>query len=264
MTARTARPGWQLAAGTVVVLLVLEEILTRTGVLPADYFPPVSQIGAALLPELAGAELWTQLGQTLQGWFVALLLATALAVPLGLLLGTVWWVRALTRPIVEFLRPVPSVALIPLVVLALGTGKQSELFLATFAAFWQLLVATAAGAGAVDRVTAETARCYGLTRAQTMRWVALPSALPYLVTGLRVASATSLILVVTTEILIGVPGLGAQISLTRAGGSPDLMYAYIIVTGLLGWLINIALTAGERRLLHWDAANRDTANRGAR
>ena len=113
--------------------------------------------------------------------------------------------RAL-RGVIEFLRPIPSVALIPLAILIYGTGLQSKVFLAAFASFWQLLVATLYGVQDVDPVATDTARSFGLGRIQRLFRVTLPSAVPYIATGIRIASAVSLILTVTAELVIGSAG----------------------------------------------------------
>ena len=161
-----------------------------------------------------------------------------------------------SRGLIEFLRPIPSVALIPLAILIYGTGLQSKVFLAAFASFWQLLVATLYGVQDVDPVATDTARSFGFSRRQRLLRVTLPSAVPYIATGLRIASAVSLILTVTAELVIGAAGLGRAINVARSGGNEELMYALIISTGILGVLLNTIFVWGERRVLHWHPSQR--------
>ena len=152
---------------------------------------------------------------------------------------------------IEFLRPIPSVALIPLAVLVYGTGLESKVFLAVFASFWPLFVQTLYGVQDVDPVVTDTARSFGLGRFERIWRIRLPAAVPYIATGVRISSAVALILAVTAELVIGSAGLGRSISVAQSGGAIDVMYALIIATGMLGWLLNILATRGERRVLHW-------------
>jgi ABC-type nitrate/sulfonate/bicarbonate transport system permease component len=159
--------------------------------------------------------------------------------------------RAVTASTVEFLRPIPSVALIPLAVLLYGTALQSTLLLVVYAAFWQVLVQVLYGVADVDPVADETARSYRLGPWARVRYVLWPTALPYVFTGVRLAAAVALVLAVTTELIIGSPGLGAEIGVAQSSNAVPTMYALIVVTGLLGVGINIAARLAERRLLAW-------------
>jgi ABC-type nitrate/sulfonate/bicarbonate transport system permease component len=194
---------------------------------------------------------------TLQGWALGLGIATLVAVPLGLLIGFNQYVYRGLRPIIEFLRPIPSVALIPLAILAFGTGLQSKVFLAAFAATWPLLIQAVYGVRDLDPIQRETARSFRISRRDRLLHVSLPGAIPYIATGLRISSATALILAVTAELVIGAPGLGRAINTARAGGVPDLMYALTIATGLLGWALNSIMVRLERRVLHWHPSHRE-------
>jgi ABC-type nitrate/sulfonate/bicarbonate transport system permease component len=148
------------------------------------------------------------------------------------------------------------VALIPLAVLVYGTGLQSKVFLAAFASFWPLLIQTIYGVQDVDPVATDTARAFQLGRFERLWRITVPSALPYIATGIRIASSVALILCVTAELVIGSAGLGREINSASSGGNVNLMYATIIATGLLGWLLNIAATLVERRVLHWHPSQR--------
>jgi ABC-type nitrate/sulfonate/bicarbonate transport system permease component len=108
----------------------------------------------------------------------------------------------------------------------------------------------------VDPVATDTARSFGLGRLARLRHITLPAAVPYIATGVRISSAVALILAVTAELVIGSAGLGRSISVAQSGGAIDVMYALIIATGILGWLLNILATRGERRVLHWHPSQR--------
>jgi ABC-type nitrate/sulfonate/bicarbonate transport system permease component len=241
---------------SIVAALGLWELVTRTGLLPQRHVPTMTDTVAELFDLLGTAEFWTAVGNTLQGWALGLGIAIALAVPLGIVIGSAPLLHRSLRFVIEFLRPIPSVALIPLAVLVYGTGLESKVFLAAFASFWPLFVQTLYGVQDVDPVATDTARSFGLGRAERLWRIKLPSAVPYIATGIRISSAVALILSVTAEIVIGSAGLGRAINVARSGGAVELMYALIIATGIIGWLLNIAATRTERRVLHWHPSQR--------
>jgi ABC-type nitrate/sulfonate/bicarbonate transport system permease component len=249
-------PDWILPWASVVGVLVLFDVLPRIGVLPRNHFPPISETLGTLGEQLGEASFWEAVGNTLQGWALGLGIAAALAIPIGIVIGSSSLLYRAMRGLIEFLRPIPSVALIPLAILIYGTGLQSKVFLAAFASFWQLLVATLYGVQDVDPVATDTARSFGFSRPQRLFRVTLPSAVPYIATGLRIASAVSLILTVTAELVIGSAGLGRSINVARSGGNEELMYALIISTGILGVLLNGIFVRAERRVLRWHPSQR--------
>jgi ABC-type nitrate/sulfonate/bicarbonate transport system permease component len=250
MSRSPAIPDKALPWLSVLGVLALFELLPRVGVLPSEHFPPISQTLSTLFDQLGESRFWEAVGNTLEGWALGLGIATGLAVPIGIVIGSSRLLYRATRGLIEFLRPIPSVALIPLAILIYGTGLESKVFLAVFASFWQVLVATLYGVQDVDPVATDTARSFGLSRPQRLLRVTLPSAVPYIATGIRIASAVSLILTVTAELVIGAAGLGRSINLARSGGNEELMYALILATGLLGILLNAVLQLIERRVLH--------------
>jgi ABC-type nitrate/sulfonate/bicarbonate transport system permease component len=197
-------------------------------------------------------------GDTLEGWALGLGIAAALAIPLGVVIGSSRLLYRSVRGVIEFLRPVPSVALIPLAILIYGSGLKSSVFLAAFASFWQLIVQVLYGVQDVDPVATDTARSFGFSGPQRLLRVTLPSSLPYIATGLRLASVVSLILTVTAELIIGSPGLGKSIDLARSGGDVRLMYALIFATGILGVILNQGFLQCERRVLHWHPSQRSS------
>jgi ABC-type nitrate/sulfonate/bicarbonate transport system permease component len=252
------RAEWAPPLAAVLLLLVAWELAARAGLIPETSIPPASGAIGELFTQLGEARLWKATLNTLEGWAIGLALAVVLGVPAGILIGSSRWAYRALRVPIEFLRPIPSVALIPLAVLVYGTGLESKVFLATFASFWPMLIQTIYGVQDVDPVATDTARAFGLGRAARLWRVTLPSAVPYIATGIRISSAVALILSVTAELVIGSAGLGREINTASSGGNVELMYALIIATGLLGWLLNIAATMGERRVLHWHPSQRGT------
>ncbi len=187
--------------------------------------PPTSRIASALADELRQPSFWVALGDTLEGWAIGLAIAVAGGVGLGLLLGSVPALRAATRSTIEFLRPIPSVALIPLAVLLFGTDLRSKLLLVVYASFWQVLIQVLYGVQDLDPVAMDTAHSYRLGRWSRVRRVVWPTTLPYAVTGFRLAAAEALVLAVTAKWIIGSPRLGKEIAVAQTSGAVPTMYA---------------------------------------
>ncbi|WP_330285744.1 ABC transporter permease [Streptomyces sp. NBC_00576] len=234
-------------AGLVAVL----EVLPHTGLVSADYLPPASETVRALWHLLAEQTFWTALGDTLTGWGLGLAISVVAGVVAGLVIGSVPVLRAVTASTIEFLRPIPSVALIPIAVLLYGADLRSKLLLVVYASFWQVLVQVLAGIQDVDPVADDTARSYRLGTWGRLRHVMWPTALPYVMTGVRLAATVALILAVTAELVIGAPGLGQEIAVAQTSGAVPQVYALVLVTGLLGVAVNLVARAVERRALHW-------------
>jgi ABC-type nitrate/sulfonate/bicarbonate transport system permease component len=237
-------------------LVLLVEILPRIGVLPREYFPPSSEIGRALADLVQTSVFWTSVGDTLQGWALGLAIASVAGVVLGILIGGSRFTREFTASTIEFLRPIPSVALIPIAVLLFGTDIESKLLLVVYASFWQVLIQVLYGVQDIDPVAQDTARAYGLGRWARVRYLTWPTALPYVMTGLRLAAAVALILAVTAELVIGNPGLGKLLATAQSSGAYATTYAIVVVTGILGVLVNLAFRAVERWSLSWHPSQR--------
>jgi ABC-type nitrate/sulfonate/bicarbonate transport system permease component len=240
-----------LGAAGLAAFLALGEAVPRLGIVKEEYFPPTGRVTVALWHEITDGAFWSALGDTLTGWALGLAVAVSAGVTAGVVLSVVPHLHAATASTIEFLRPIPSVALIPLAVLLYGTGLRSVLLLVVYASFWQVLVQTLHGVQDVDPVADQTARSYGLGAWARIRHVLWPTALPYVMTGVRLAAAVALILTITAELVIGAPGLGHRIAVAQTSQAVPQMYALIVVTGLLGLLINMGARTVERRALGW-------------
>ncbi|MFC8245913.1 ABC transporter permease [Streptomyces chartreusis] len=240
-----------LGAAGLAAFLALGEVVPRLGLVKEAYFPPTSKVASALGDELSDDAFWHALGDTLTGWALGLAIAVCAGVAAGVVVSVVPYLRAATASTIEFLRPIPSVALIPLAVLLYGTELRSVLLLVVYASFWQVLIQTLYGVQDVDPVAEETARSYGLGTWARVRHVLWPTALPYVMTGVRLAAAVALILAITAELVIGAPGLGQRIAVAQTSQAVPEMYALIVVAGLLGLVINVGARTVERWALAW-------------
>lgn len=250
-----------LQIGGVAGVLAAFEILIRLDVIPNRWFPPVSEIWSTLFAALVTSEFWADVANTLLGWVIGLGIAVVLAVPIGMIIGSNPVVAAASRATIEFLRPIPSVALIPLAVLLWGIDLPTKVFLVAFASFWPILFQAFYGIQSVDTQQLQVIRVYRLGRLAAFRHVIVPTTAPYVATGLRISAAIALALAITAEIVVGAPGLGRSIMLAQSSGATTDMYAFILATGLIGWALNSVFMRAERRTLHWHPAHRDGANR---
>jgi ABC-type nitrate/sulfonate/bicarbonate transport system permease component len=241
---------------SIVVALVVWELISRGGVIEERDLPSMTSTFGELWTLMQTSAFWTAFGQTVRGWAIGLGLATLLAVPLGIVLGSSDFAARAFRVPIEFLRPIPSAALIPVLFLTLGTNIRSEIFLATFGAFWPLLVQTMYGVHDVDPIAVDTARSFGIPRHARLMKITLPSAVPYIMTGLRIASTVALILAFTAELFMGTPGLGQMLNYASAFGLNEQVYALALATGFLGVAIHYAMVALERRVLRWHPSQR--------
>jgi ABC-type nitrate/sulfonate/bicarbonate transport system permease component len=248
---RTGTSPVLLGAVGLLAFVGLFEILPRTGVLPEAYFPPASTIARTLGTLVTESTFWVSLGETVQTWVLGLAIAVGGGIVLGMLIGSLPVLRAATASTIEFLRPIPSVALIPLVIVLVGTDMTSTLILVVYASFWQMLIQVLYGVADVDPVARETALSYRLGVWARMRYLVFPTALPYALTGVRLAASVALILAVTGELVIGSPGLGHDIENANSSNAIPRVYALIVVTGLIGVSANLVARTVERYALVW-------------
>jgi ABC-type nitrate/sulfonate/bicarbonate transport system permease component len=243
----------------VAVVLAAFELAPRVGILPRVTFPPLSESARALGDLVRTGDLWQPMLDTLDSWVRAMVIATLIGVPLGLAIGASRWGRLLTGLTIDFLRPIPSVALIPILVLVYGTSPTLKVTLAVFGATFPLVFQASYGMTDVDPVAKDTARAFRMGPF-TRHWrVVLPSCAPYLATGLRISASIALILVVTGEYVVGLPGLGREVLIAQSSAAYDRMYALIMAAGLLGVAVNLAFAAVERRVLFWHPSQREAA-----
>ncbi|HEY0530237.1 MAG TPA: ABC transporter permease [Actinoplanes sp.] len=254
---RISRAGrwWRGLAGLAAVVTI-SQILAVTGVVPREFLPTAADVLARAARLAADPVFLVNVAATVRAWATGVALAVAVGVPVGLLLGSIPAFGTAVRPVLEFLRPIPSVALIPLVSLILGAGLTTEVTLVVYAAVWPVLFNAVYGLQDADPIPRETLRVFGFGRLEVLWRVSLPAAAPFIATGIRLAAAIGLILAVGTEILAGFgDGLGVVIAQAQQApdGTTDVL-AGMVWAGALGLVINALLAGGERRLFRWHSS----------
>jgi ABC-type nitrate/sulfonate/bicarbonate transport system permease component len=250
-----------LGLAGVLAFLVVWQLIPALGLVDADFLPPPTMVAGELIADLGDPQFWAALVDTMITWLIGLVTALVIAIIAGTLIGLSPLLRRGTRTTIEFLRPIPSVALIPLAILLYGLQREAALVIVVWATFWQIFIQVLYGVADVDPVARDTARSFGLGWLARLRYVVLPTALPYLSTGLRLGGTVALILAITAELVIGNPGLGRLIQSARSVGNNLSLYALVVVAGILGLLINLLFRALERRVLSWHDSVRTEVTR---
>ncbi len=234
-----------------LILIALWESLPRSGLLYSRYFPPFSTVVAAFIEGIRSGEIPRHTAFSISRAFRGYLLAVLIGVTLGTLTGAIRWVSDVLEITVELLRPMPSVALVPVAILLFGTSDSYNISIIAFGCTWPIFVNTFEGTRSVDTQWIDTARVYGIRRYGLLRKVVVPAALPYIVSGLRISLASSIIVVTVTEMLASPNGLGFFImDMYNAYRTPQ-MYAGIITIGIVGYCLNRLFLVAEGRLMAW-------------
>jgi ABC-type nitrate/sulfonate/bicarbonate transport system permease component len=201
-------------------------------------------------------QFWTALGTTMLGWAAGLAIALVAGVVVGVIIGSSRRVRDFTHTTIEFLRPIPSVGLIPIAVVIFGLRPTATIAVVVWACFWVILIHVVYGVADVDPVAESTARSYGLKFHKRARYVVWPTLLPYLMTGLRLSGTIALVVALTIEIVVQNPGIGQMIARYQSAGNAPVVFALALLTGVLGLVINAILRRLENAVLAWHTSVR--------
>jgi ABC-type nitrate/sulfonate/bicarbonate transport system permease component len=241
----------------VVVLAVCAwQVVVAAGAVPESAVAAPAGVAAQIGPLATSGAFWSAFGATVATWAIGLAAATVIAVPLGLVLGSSRIAFRLSRFSVDFLRTIPPIALVPLVLLVFGATERMALVLVVFGSVGPLLLPTMYGAQHVEPLARDVARGYRLRRRDVARHILVPSAMPFVATGLRVSATISLLLAIGAELIGGAPGLGNDISIDQQNNHIPQMYAYIVVCAVLGAVLNLAMARLERRVIRWLPSHR--------
>lgn len=234
-----------------VLLLAVWEGASRAALVNQFYMPPVTRIASELWRLLLNGELLGHLGTSALRFGLGYLIAVALGLSIGLVMGYFRAGYLLLEPLIELLRPLPPPAIIPIAILFLGIDNQMKVSVIAFACFFPIVVNTVQGVAGVDRVLLDTARTFGLTTREILWKIVLPSASPSIVAGMRIALAIALILTVIAEFVGFTDGIGGFIlDMERSFRVPE-MWAGVFTLMVVGYLLNRLFVIFEGRALKW-------------
>jgi len=246
-----------LGAVGLLAVLVAWQIASITGALSPNAVPPPTEVAQAFVDLLGSSDFWTALVSSVAAAGIGVVLVIVIAVPIAMAIHRSMTFRESTWFLIEFLKPIPPVALIPLAILLWGPTKAVEVALVAFAALWPMLTQLVYGLREVSGTALEVSRVYRFTPWQRTTRIVLPSLTPFAMTGLRISVTMALVVAIVTEYIVGVPGLGSMLATSQVNGLLDIMYALIVAMGLLGLAFNGALTGLSRPLLFWHPSQRE-------
>jgi ABC-type nitrate/sulfonate/bicarbonate transport system permease component len=244
-----------LGFATLLAVLAAWEVASRTRMLTPQFFPPVTEILGTFISLWQNGVFLPHLAATLWRMAVGYGLAAGLGIGLGLLLGRWRGLHDLFEPLIEFARPMPPVALIPVLILLLGIGDEMKIAIVAFAAFFPILLNTIDGVRGVHPTLLDVARTFRFRAADLLRKVILPAALPQIMAGLRISLAIALIVALVSEMIGATQGLGYFVLQAQRGLRIRDMYAAIVMLALLGYTLNGLFLLLEARILAWHRAS---------
>lgn len=254
---RRERALW--GSGGIAGLLALMQLAVTTGLVSASAMPTAVDMLIAFGNLIVSSTFLLAVAATLAATVLAFLAAAVIAIPVGIVLGTNRTAERMTSGLIEVLRPVPAIALMPVAILSLGIGIEMKVVLAGLAALWPMLISSIAGVRDTDAMMVRVGRSFTWSSATIMRKVQLPAALPFIASGARQSISVALVIVVTLELLGARGGIGDVIRQYSAAGRVDYVFAGVLATGLLGLALHTLLARLERRLMRWAPQYRKAA-----
>lgn len=245
-------PRWNATSRALVIpvlLVLVAEIAFRSTDIGSDALAAPSAVMAALLSALGNGTLLAATRDTLLAAFGGLALGGTIGLLAGILFGLVRPVDHLMETTVEIVRPIPSVALIPIAMLVFGFGYRMEIAIVAFSCVWPMLILTRAAIAGVNRRLFEVAAALRLSALDRVTKIVLPAALPRVMVALRLSTGIALVVAVTVEIAANPLGLGYAILIAQQSLNPALMLAILVWLGILGFALNVLLVRIERVLV---------------
>ena len=251
---RFSRLYGQISWRSLLVLLGLAglwELASRLGLVSDLFFPPPSAIFQALFRLVASGSMQQNLAASLTRISVGVFLGSLLGVPLGILMGWLPRLRAVLDPLVAALHPIPKIAIFPIILVVFGIGETSTIIVIAISAFFPAVVNSMTGVDHIDPVYFEVARNYGADQFKTFTRVLLPGSLPMILSGIRLAINTGLLITIAVELVSARLGLGVLIWFSWQTLRVDELYATLVVVAILGILFNEGLKRLSQLLVPW-------------
>jgi ABC-type nitrate/sulfonate/bicarbonate transport system permease component len=237
-----------------LLLLVLWEVLARAGLIDVRFFPPPSKIFVQLVVLVENGELWKNTWASLQRLFWGSLIGGIPALVIGVVMGLYRPVRAVVEPLVAATYPVPKSAILPLMLLIFGLGEASKIAMVAIGVFYPVLINATAGVMQINRIYLDVGHNFKASRSQVFRTIALPGALPFIMTGVKLGLGMGLILIAIAEMIGAKSGLGYMIWNAWELLSVETMYVGLLVIAVLGFVFTLFLNELERWVVPWKEA----------
>jgi len=236
---------------SITAFFVAWETVSRSGIVNPALFPPPSNVFRALVEMARSGELVRDIEASLWRAIAGFVIGSLAGILVGLLTGRLPSLDAYISPILQMFRPLPPVAIIPLIIVWFGIGEVSKVFAIAFAVFFPAWVNSDLGARRVPRYFLWSARTLGCRFPNVIWQVVLPSSLPFIVGGLRVGISMAFVMVFVSELSGASSGIGYQISISYLAYRVDRMMAALAVLGLLGLVCDFVLVRTLQWALPW-------------
>jgi NitT/TauT family transport system permease protein len=234
-----------------LTLALIWEIAPRLELVDPYFIPPLNVVLQEWWSMVVDGELWKHIRASLVRSVVGFGLAIVVAIPLGAAIAWYRPVREFFTPVLEIFRNTAALALLPVFMLVLGIGETSKIAIVFYACFFPILLSTVTGVANVDPQLLRSARVLGLSPVTTFRKVVFPAAIPTIFTGIRISGAAAILVLIAAEMIGATAGLGFLINYAQFNFLIPKMYAAIITTSIIGFLVNYGLIALERRFSRW-------------
>jgi len=235
----------------IFALLIIWEISPRLGIVDRTFLPPFSEVIQAWWQLVLSGELLSHFKASLARSLTGFALAILFAIPLGLLVGWYKPLAEILTPLLEVFRNTAALALLPVFILILGIGETSKISIIVYACSWPILLNTISGVKNVDPLLIKSAKSMGLSSFRLFQKVILPASIPTIFTGIRLAGASSILVLIAAEMVGAKAGLGYLINYAQYNFQVPNMYAGIITISALGLLFNWILIKLERYFTSW-------------
>ncbi|REE73489.1 NitT/TauT family transport system permease protein [Rhodococcus wratislaviensis] len=235
----------------IVAFLALWEIAPRVGLVDEVFLPPFTTVVEAFFDLVQSGELWQHVSASLSRALIGFFVAVVIAIPLGIAIAWYRPVSDFLNPILELFRNTAALALLPVFILILGIGEESKIALVIYACTFPILLNTISGVRTVDPLLIKSASSLGLSPVRLFQKVVLPAAVPTIFTGIRMAAASSILVLIAAEMVGAKAGLGYLITASQFNFQIPNMYAGIVAISVLGLTLNAVLVLIERRLSRW-------------
>ncbi|GAB3344970.1 ABC transporter permease [Modestobacter lapidis] len=250
----TAVRSWAWRIGPLLVAALVWELLVRTGVLDAQFFPPLHSILQGFVEAFTAERIYADIAVTLQRLGIAFVVAALLGIPLAIGIGRSQVIDGISRPFVDTLYPVPKVALLPMIILLTGAGEVPLLLVTGLTAFLQITISVSGAVRSIDTTLLEAGSNFGATGVRHITRVVLPALMPAIFSALRTALGLCLVTLIVVEFLSSRTGLGAFVAISWQTLSVNLLYVGVLVTAVLGHGLNALLRIIERKSLPWNVS----------
>ncbi len=243
------------AYGAIILFVLTWQFASQFSLVDPSVIPPFTSVVAAMAHGFIDGALFDNMLVSLRRSGIAFGIAVALAIPLGLFMGSFRRFEDVVDSLLQLFRQTSALAIYPIFILLLGLGETSKVMLICWAAFFPILLNTISGVKLVDRRLIEMARVFGASRAEVFKRVVLPAATPAIFVGLRLSATISLLLLVAAEMIGANRGLGFMIINSQYNFQIPMMFAAIVLLALIGLVINSFLLLLQNWLCRWDATN---------